>query len=67
MRQSDDRDSEPDYLLRPTRVGPGGTLLDYRAFLFRVQVTEDTVGIKAIQRRAKRHLLRKKTLLLNQQ
>ena len=26
-RQSDDRDSEPDYLLRPTRQGPGGTLL----------------------------------------
>ena len=22
-RQSDDRDSEPDYLLRPTRHGPG--------------------------------------------
>ena len=32
--QSDDRDSEPDYLLRPTRHGPGGTLLDYKAFLF---------------------------------
>ena len=28
MRQSDDLDSEPDYLLRPTRHGPGGTLLD---------------------------------------
>ena len=30
-RQSDDRDSEPDYLpvLRPTRHGPGGTLRDY--------------------------------------
>ena len=27
-RQSDDRDSEPDYLLRPTMHGPGGTLLD---------------------------------------
>ena len=27
MRQSDDRDSEPDYLLRPTMHGPGGTLL----------------------------------------
>ena len=26
-RQSDDRDSEPDYLLRPTMHGPGGTLL----------------------------------------
>ena len=33
MRQSDERDSEPDYLLRPTRHGPGGTLLDYSAFL----------------------------------
>ena len=38
-RQSDDRDSEPDYLLRPTRHGPGGTLLDYSAFLFRAQIT----------------------------
>ena len=28
MRQSDVRDSEPDYLLRSTRHGPGGTLLD---------------------------------------
>ena len=26
-RQSDERDLEPDYLLRPTRHGPGGTLL----------------------------------------
>ena len=26
-RQSDDRDSEPDYLLRPTTHGQGGTLL----------------------------------------
>ena len=26
--QADDRDSEPDYLLRPTRHGPGGTLHD---------------------------------------
>ena len=32
--RADDRDSEPDYLLRPTRHGPGGTLLDYRAVLF---------------------------------
>ena len=43
-RQSDERDSEPDYLLRPTRHGPGGTLLDYSAFLFKAQVTEYTVG-----------------------
>ena len=40
MRQSDERDLEPDYLLRPTRHGPGGTLLDYRAFLFSAQVTD---------------------------
>ena len=33
MCQSDERDSEPDYLLRQTRHGPGGTLLDYSAFL----------------------------------
>ena len=39
MRQSDDRDSEPDYLLRPTRQGPGGTLLDSGGFMFRAQVT----------------------------
>ena len=32
--RADDRDSEPDYLLRPTRHGQGGTLLDYRAVLF---------------------------------
>ena len=28
-RQFDERDSEPDYLLRPTRYGPGGTLRYY--------------------------------------
>ena len=37
-RQSDDRDSEPDYLLRPTRHGPGGTLLDNNFFHFSVRV-----------------------------
>ena len=31
--RADDRDSEPDYLLRPTRHGPGGTLRDYIAFV----------------------------------
>ena len=36
-RQSDDRDSEPDYLLRPMRHGPGGTLRDYIAVLFNVR------------------------------
>ena len=46
MRQSDDRDSEPDYLLRLTMHGPGGTLLDSSAFLLRAQVTEYTVGTK---------------------
>ena len=44
MRQSDDRDSEPDYLLRPTRHGPGGTLLIIAHFLFRAKVTEYSVG-----------------------
>ena len=42
MRQSDVLDSEPDYLLRPTRHWPGGTLLDSDSasgFLFRAQVT----------------------------
>ena len=34
-RQSDERDSEPDYLLRPTRHGPGGTLLIVHSFLER--------------------------------
>ena len=42
IRQSDERDSEPDYLLRPTRHGPGGTLHEYSAFLFKAQVTEYT-------------------------
>ena len=32
--RADDRDSEPDYLLRPTRHRPGGTLLDLIAVLF---------------------------------
>ena len=32
--RADDRHSEPDYLLRPTRHGPGGTLLDYRSVRF---------------------------------
>ena len=59
-RQSDDRDSEPDYLLRPTRHGLGGILLDYSAFLFRAQVTEYTVGTSRFQRRSlQRHLFSK--------
>ena len=47
-RQSDDLDSEPDYLLRPTcttRHWPGGTLRDYSAFLFCAQITVQAVGI----------------------
>ena len=32
--RADDRDSELDYLLRLTRHGPGGTLLDLIAVLF---------------------------------
>ena len=36
-RQSDERDSEPDYLLRPTRHGPRGTLRDYIAVRFNVR------------------------------
>ena len=36
-RKSDDRDSEPDYLLCPTMHGPGGTLRDYIAVLFNVR------------------------------
>ena len=45
--RADDRDSEPDYLLRPTRHGPGGTIADFSAFLFRAKVTEDSVGTDA--------------------
>ena len=33
--RADDRDSEPDYVLRPTRHGPGGTLLMMSALLWR--------------------------------
>ena len=40
-RQSDDRDLEPDYLLRPTRHGPGGTLLDLIAVLFIIGQLEE--------------------------
>ena len=43
MRQSDDRDSEPDYLLRPTMHGPGGTLLII-AHSFLAQVTVYRLG-----------------------
>ena len=52
MRQSDDRDSEPDYLLRPTRHGPGGTLLDYSAILFSAQVNAKLLGFEAVKERS---------------
>ena len=68
-RQSDDsdRDSEPDYLLRPTRHGPGGTLLDYGAFRFRAQVTEYRLGPEAIQREElQRHMILHKETLIQQ-
>ena len=32
MRQSNDRDSEPDYLLRPTRHGPGVMAIQAKVF-----------------------------------
>ena len=43
-RQSDDRDSEPDYLLRPTRHGPGGTLRDYGAVFFNDWSAHSSLG-----------------------
>ena len=46
MRQSDDLDLKPDYFLRPTRHGPGGTLLDCSAFLFGAQVTDIGQGLR---------------------
>ena len=64
-RRSDERDSEPDYLLCPRRHGPGGTLLDYSTFLFSTQVTVQRLGFEAIQEGAQRHLLSKDTLHLN--
>ena len=67
MRQSDERDSEPDYLLRPTRHGPCDTLLDCSAFPFSAQVTVQRLGFEAIQEGAQRHLLSKDTLHLNQE
>ena len=35
MRQSDEWDLDPGYLLRPTRHGPAGTLLDNIDFVFK--------------------------------
>ena len=41
-RQSDDRDSEPDYLLRPTMHGPGGALLISIAHSFFVRTAQSS-------------------------
>ena len=48
-RQSGDRDSEPDYLLRPTRHGPGGTLLILAHSFFRAQVAEESVRTSSFE------------------
>ena len=45
--RADDWDSEPDYLLRPTRHGPDGKLQIIAHFLFRAKVTEYSVGTDA--------------------
>ena len=56
IRQSDDRDSEPDYLLRPTRHGPGDKLLDYSAFLLVHKSPFRRLGFQAILGGAQRLL-----------
>ena len=43
-RQSDERDSEPDYLLRPTRHGPGGIL----SYLFSGDSHCIAIGTRAV-------------------
>ena len=51
--RADDRDSEPDHLLRPTRHGPGGTLLDLNCGSFDHWLLEElgTIGFEsALQR-----------------
>ena len=46
--RADDRDSEPDYLLRPTRHGPGGLLTVHcELFLF---IVSRSAGIGTIDR-----------------
>ena len=43
--RADDRDSEPDYLLRPTRHGPGGVINDHiRTVLFNDWSTHSDFG-----------------------
>ena len=46
-RMFGDWDSEPDYLLRPTRHGPSGTLYDCIAVLFNVSQLIELVTINA--------------------
>ena len=50
LERADDRDSEPDYLLHPTRHGPGGTLLDLIAVLFIIGQLEElgTIGLNLL-------------------
>ena len=65
-RQSDDRDSEPDYLLRPTMHGPVGTLLIIAHSFFSTG-HRLSVGSFAIQRTMlQSHIALKETLRLNQ-
>ena len=56
--QADDRDSEPDYLLRPTRHGPGGKLLSIaHSFLaHKSPFRRSRLGFEAILEEAQRHL-----------
>ena len=71
MTPSHQAELEFRHLLRPTRHGPGGTLLDYSAFLFRAQVTVYRLGAKRFKVRQRkelqRHIALKETLRLNQQ
>ena len=60
--RADDRDLEPDYLLRPTMHGQGGTLL-----IIAHTGHHLSVGSFAIQRKKlQRHIALKETLRLNQ-
>ena len=65
-RQSDDRDSEPDYLLRPTRHGPGGTLLIIAHSFLAHKSPFRRLGFQALLGGAQR-LLWKDMLQVNQQ
>ena len=63
-RQSDDWDSEPGYLLRLTRHGPGGAL---QHFVLGCRTLNIRLGPRIQRRLLQRHLLSKEALLLNQQ